>query len=155
MSVLQRKPDQCGIKSQSSLITGRLYQQLLKKSGKATDTLVYNFKNAAMQFLSKLCRHALEKCQLKSLFARCMQCLAPSYIGECPEFCILYERILTKFVEYNIITPSSADVSELLYHKFLSTAVKANKEEFMKFEKSNAKIACFLVGVGRRRWRHS
>ena len=91
-----------------------------------------------------------------------MQCLSPSYIGECPESCILmYETIMTKLEEYNIITPSSADVSKLLYHKFLSTVVKENKEEFMKFDKamqrldvflrkfnggplSNAKIGCFL-----------
>ena len=111
--------------------------QLLKKSG--------NFKKAAVQFLSKLCSHALEKSPLRSLFARCMQCLSPTYIAECPESCILkYEKILTKLVEYKIITPSSADLSKLQYQHFISTIARDNKNEFMTFDKALQRLDVFL-----------
>ena len=61
-----------------------------------------------------------------------MSITVTSYIGECSESCIfMYEKILTKLVEYKNITPSSADVSKLLYHNFLSTVVKENKEELV------------------------
>ena len=110
--------------------------QLLKKC---------NFKKAAVQFLSKLCSHALEKSPLRSLFARCMQCLSPTYIAECPESCILkYEKILTKLVEYKIITPSSADVSKLQYQNFISTIARDNKNEFMTFDKALQRSDVFL-----------
>ena len=119
--------------------------QLLKKAGKVTDTKICNFKKAAVQFLSKLCSHALEKSPLRSLFARCMQCLSPTYIAECPESCILkYEKILTKLVEYKIITPSSADVSKLQYQNFISTIARDNKNEFMTFDKALQRLDVFL-----------
>ena len=119
--------------------------QLLKKSVKVTDTKICNFKKAAVQFLSKLCSHALEKSPLRSLFARCMQCLSPTYIAECPESCILkYEKILTKLVEYKIITPSSADVSKLQYQNFISTIARDNKNEFMTFDKALQRLDVFL-----------
>ena len=122
--------------------------QLLKKSGKATDTRVYNFKSCSAIFI-KIVQSCVRKvstqviiCQMHAMFYHRHTSV------KCPESCILmYEKILTKLVEYNIIAPNSADVSELLYHKFLSTVVKEIKKEFMKFDNAMQRLDVFPVEV--------
>ena len=107
---------------------------LLKTSGKVTNTQIVTFKKGAVQFLMSLCHHSLEKCPLQSLFTRCMQCLSPPFLAEIPEAAHMFEKILKKLVEYHTINAGDVDASKQQYNKFL-VIVKNNREEFLNFDK--------------------
>ena len=113
---------------------------LLKKSGKVSNTQIVTFKKGAMQFLVSLCRYSLDKCPLKSLFTRCMRCLSPSSLAESPEAArIMFEKILKKLVEYHTINAGHTDASKQQYNKFL-LIVKNNREEFLNFDKVEQRL---------------
>ena len=108
---------------------------LLKKSGKVTNTQIVTFKKCAVQFLV-----SLEKCPLKSQFTKYMQFLSPSFLAESPEAArIMFEKIVRKLVEYHTINAGDADASKQQYNKFF-VIVKNNREESLNFDKVNQRL---------------
>ena len=92
---------------------------------KPTDPQEFNFKLGAQQFLIDICTHLKEKSSLKSVFARCLKCLSPSYMVECCEACeILFLKLLEKLVTRRLFRPlqmmqkwSILGLSQLLLRK--------------------------------------
>ena len=100
----------------------------LKSEKKLADPQEFNFELGAEQFLIEMCTHLKEKSPLKSVFARCLKCLSPSYMVECPEACeILFQKLLERLVSYKKIVPSIADDAKMEYSWFVSTIVKKNR----------------------------
>ena len=78
-----------------------------------------------------MCTHLKEKNPLKSVFARCLKCLSPSYLIECSESCeILFQRLVEKLVSYEKIFPPIADDAKMEYSWFVSTIVKKTAMNF-------------------------
>ena len=73
---------------------------------------------------------------MASVYYRCMKCLWPLYIVECSEASeLMFEKLLTKLVEYKKIKPSVADQAKFEFPDFMSTLVKENRDEFLAFRK--------------------
>ena len=112
---------------------------------KLTDSQEFNFKLGAQQFLMEMCIHLKEKSPLKSVFARCLKCLSPSYMVEYSEACeILFQKLLEKLVSYEKIVPSIADDAKMEYSGFVSVIVKKNSDEFLSFKKEKDRLDVFL-----------
>ena len=112
---------------------------------KLTDPQEFNFKLGAQQFLMEMCTHLKEKSPLKSVFARCLKCLSPSYMVEYSEACeILFQKLLEKLVSYEKIVPSIADDAKMEYSGFVSVIVKKNSDEFLSFKKEKDRLDVFL-----------
>ena len=47
----------------------------------------------------------------------------------------MFEKLLTKLVEYKKIKPSVADQAKFEFADFMSTLVKENRDEFLAFRK--------------------
>ena len=117
----------------------------LKSEKKLTDPQEFNFELGAEQFLIEMCTHLKEKSPLKSVFARCLKCLSPSYMVECPEACeILFQKLLERLVSYKKIVPSIADDAKMEYSWFVSVIVKKNSDEFLSFKKEKDRLDVFL-----------
>ena len=82
---------------------------------------------------------------MTSLFARCLRCLSSAYMLEQPEICEKFsEKILEKLVSYKKILAKDADAAKLEYSNFLTKIVKANKSDFVKFNKSSDRVDLFF-----------
>ena len=120
--------------------------QFLKKNKKITDSQILNFKKEAVLFLVQICSHMIEKSPLTSHIARCLRCLSPTYLAECPEACeILFDKILTKLISYKRITSAVADQSKSGYRKFIKTSVKEKKSEFVNYDKTEQRLDKFYI----------
>ena len=87
----------------------------------------------------------MEKSPMTSLFARCLRCLSSAYMLEQPEICEKFsEKILEKLVSYKKILAKDADAAKLEYSNFLTKIVKANKSDFVKFNKSSVRADLFF-----------
>ena len=124
-------------------IKHELKQLALQK--RVTDRAVFMFKEEVISFLTKLCSHMMEKSPVASLFARCLRFLSPAYMLEQPEICEeFFEKILEKLVCYKKILAKDADAAKLEYSNFLTKIVKANKSDFVKFNKSSVRADLFF-----------
>ena len=66
---------------------------------------------------------------------------------EYPEQCLfLHEGMLSKMVEYKIITADVANDAKFQYSIFLVMVVKEDKEQFIKFDKKKDRVDVFLWG---------
>ena len=48
---------------------------------------------------------------------------------------LMFEKLLTKLVEYKKIKPSVADEAKFEFSHFMSTLVKENRDKFLTFQK--------------------
>ena len=82
---------------------------------------------------------------MTSLFARCFCYLSPAYMLEQPEICEkIFEKILEKLVSYKKILAKDADAAKFEYSNFLTKIVKANKSDFVKFNKTSDRVNVFF-----------
>ena len=124
-------------------IKHELKQLALQK--RVTDRAVFMFKEEVISFLTKLCSHMMEKSPMTLLLARCLGCLSPAYMLEQPEICEkFFEKNLEKLVSYKKILAKDADSAKLEYSNFLTKIVKANKSDFVKFNKSSDRVDLFF-----------
>ena len=87
----------------------------------------------------------METSPMTSLFARCFCYLSPAYMLEQPEICEkIFEKILEKLVSYKKILAKDADAAKFEYSNFLTKIVKANKIDFVKFNKSSERVDFFF-----------
>ena len=120
-----------------------LKQLALQK--RVTDRAAFMFKEEVISFLTKLCSHVMEKRPMTSVLAKCLRCLSPAYMLEQPEiYEKFFEKILEKLVSYKKILAKDADAAKLEYSNFLTKIVKANKSDFVKFNKSSDRVDFFF-----------
>ena len=104
--------------------------QLLKSSKKITDSDFAHLFNAKES-------GEIIFYQMPSLF---------NYIGECSETCEkLFDKVLSKWVSYKVITPDTADRSKSQHSKFVTTVVKENKPEFLNYSKTDQRLNEFIM----------
>ena len=110
-----------------------------------TDGAVFMFEEEVISFLTKLCSHMMEKSPMTSPFARCLCCLSPAYILEQSEICEkFFEKIVEKLVSFKTILAKYVDAAKLEYSYLLTKIVKANKNDFVKFNKSSNRVDLFF-----------
>ena len=108
-----------------------------------TDRAVFMFKEEVISFLTRLCSDMMEKSPITLLFARCLRCLSPAYMLEQPEICEkFFEKNLENLVSYKKILAAGAAMLE--YSNVLTKIVKANKNDFVKFNKSSDRVDLFF-----------
>ena len=69
---------------------------------------------------------------------------------ECSEASeLMFEKLLTKLVEYKKIKPSVADQTEFEFSHHMSTLVKGNGDEFLAFRKETDRLDEFFLEIHR------
>ena len=117
----------------------------LKSEKNPTNPQEVNFKLGAQQFLIEICTHLKEKSPVKSVFARCLKCLSPSYMVECSKACeSLFQKLLEKLVTRRLFI---ADDAKMEYSWFAPTIVKKNSNEFLNFKKEKDRLEVFSVEI--------
>ena len=80
------------------------------------------------QLLFVWCLMWLPSCSaFVAVYYRCLKSLSPTYMVECSEASeLMFEKLLTKLVEYKKNKPSVADQAKFEFSRFMSTLVKEN-----------------------------
>ena len=87
----------------------------------------------------------MEKRPMTLLFTRCLCCQSPACMLEQPEICEkVLEKNLENLVSYKKILAKDADAAKSEYSNFLRKIVKANKIDFVKFNKSSNRVDLFF-----------
>ena len=69
-----------------------------------------------------------------------------NYIGECSEtFEKLFDKVLSKLVSYNVITPDTANCSKSQYSKIVTVVVKEINPEYLNYLKSDQRLDEFVM----------
>ena len=76
-----------------------------------------------------------------AVYYGCLKSLSPTYMVECSEGSeLMFEKLLTKLVEYKKNKPSVADQAKFEFSRFMSTLVKENRDEFIAFRKETDRL---------------
>ena len=80
-----------------------------------------------------------------AVYYRCLKSLSPTYMVECSEASeLMFEKLLTKLVEYKKNKPSVADQAKFEFSRFMSTLVKENRDEFTAFREETDRLDEFF-----------
>ena len=80
--------------------------------------------------------HLTEKSPLSSYFARCLRCLSPVVIADCPNTSeTAFEKVLPTLVNSKTITLTVADNAKSEYRKCVTKIVNERKFDFLNFDK--------------------